>query len=65
MKPGPVGAAETCRDIRGDADEVVCAKTPEPFFAVGYWYKDFSQTSDAEVSELLERAAVDRSGALR
>jgi putative phosphoribosyl transferase len=41
-----------------EADEVVCLATPEPFFAVGQWYEQFPQTSDQEVVELLERAAV-------
>jgi putative phosphoribosyl transferase len=53
----PVSSPETCDAFRGVADEVVCAETPEPFQAVGSWYDDFSQTSDAEVHELLERAA--------
>jgi putative phosphoribosyl transferase len=39
------------------ADELVCLATPEPFYAVGQFYRDFSQTSDVEVVELLERAA--------
>jgi len=52
----PVGAADTCRAMRSVADEVVCARTPEPFFAVGTWYEDFEQTSDEEVSELLRKA---------
>jgi len=49
----PVGAPETCRELAAVADEIVCARTPEPFSAVGQWYRDFSQTSDAEVRELL------------
>jgi putative phosphoribosyl transferase len=53
----PVAAAETCREFREDVDEVVCALTPAPFYAVGLWYEDFSQTSDEEVRELLARAA--------
>ncbi len=53
----PVGAAETCSTFQGEADEVVCARTPEPFYAVGLWYGDFSQTTDEEVRYLLERAA--------
>jgi putative phosphoribosyl transferase len=53
----PVAAAETCNEFRGDVDEVVCAITPAPFYAVGLWYEDFSQTSDEEVRKLLERAA--------
>jgi predicted phosphoribosyltransferase len=53
----PVGAPETCAEFRDEADETVCARTPDPFYAVGLWYGDFSQTSDEEVRELLERAA--------
>jgi predicted phosphoribosyltransferase len=49
----PVGALDTCRGLRTIADEVICARTPEPFNAVGQWYRDFSQTSDEEVRELL------------
>jgi predicted phosphoribosyltransferase len=52
----PVGARETCEAVREVADEVVCAFTPEPFSAVGLWYGDFSQTTDAEVQQLLARA---------
>jgi putative phosphoribosyl transferase len=55
----PVGAAETCEDFGADADEVICARTPEPFYAVGLWYGDFAQTSDEEVHDLLELAAED------
>jgi predicted phosphoribosyltransferase len=53
----PVGAAQTCEELRQEADEVVCGRTPEPFYAVGLWYGDFSPTSDEEVRELLEHAA--------
>ncbi len=53
----PVGAAEICQQLRREADRVVCLATPEPFQAVGLWYADFSETSDAEVRELLARAA--------
>jgi putative phosphoribosyl transferase len=53
----PVGAAETCAALTRLVDEVVCARTPDPFQAVGLWYADFEQTSDAEVRELLARAA--------
>ena len=52
----PVAAAETCEAIREVADDVVCAMTPQRFAAVGLWYDDFSQTTDEEVHELLERA---------
>ena len=49
----PVGARETCEELRGSADEVVCGRMPTPFSAVGQWYRDFSQTSDEEVQSLL------------
>ncbi len=59
----PVGAVETCDELRTLADEVVCARTPEPFWAVGIWYEDFTQTTDEEVHDLLEQAAAEqRSG---
>jgi putative phosphoribosyl transferase len=53
----PVAAEQTCRALARVADRVVCAATPEPFYAVGMWYEDFSQTDDREVRALLERAA--------
>ena len=53
----PVGAAFTCEELRGEVDELVCVETPEPFFAVGQWYDDFSQTGDDEVRALLRRSA--------
>jgi putative phosphoribosyl transferase len=49
----PVGAPQTCEELTDIADEVVCARTPEPFSAVGLWYRDFSQTTDEEVRQLL------------
>lgn len=52
----PVGATDTCRSLARMADEVVCARTPEPFSAVGLWYRDFSQTTDEEVREILEQS---------
>lgn len=52
----PVGAAETCAELRTEADEVVCAACPEDFGAVGCWYQDFRQTPDAFVQALLLRA---------
>jgi predicted phosphoribosyltransferase len=55
----PVSAPETCDAFRDVADAVICALTPEPFYAVGLWYEDFSQTTDAEVHDLLERARAD------
>jgi predicted phosphoribosyltransferase len=51
----PVGARQTCAELSAVADEVICARTPEPFSAVGQWYLDFNQTDDAEVRELLNK----------
>jgi putative phosphoribosyl transferase len=49
----PVGARATCEELADVTDETVCARTPEPFLAVGQWYDDFSQTTDEEVRRLL------------
>ena len=49
----PVGAPETCRELGKRADEVICARMPTPFSAVGQWYRDFTQTTDEEVKTLL------------
>jgi predicted phosphoribosyltransferase len=51
----PIGARETCEEFRAEADQTVCAYTPEPFHAVGQWYADFSETTDEEVHALLDR----------
>jgi len=52
----PVASPEVCDEFRAEVDEIVCGMTPDPFYAVGLWYEDFSPTSDEEVRELLERA---------
>jgi predicted phosphoribosyltransferase len=49
----PVGSPETCREFAEVADEIVCARAPDRFAAVGQWYRDFSQTTDEEVCSLL------------
>jgi putative phosphoribosyl transferase len=49
----PVGAPETCEDLSEIADEVLCARMPQPFSAVGQWYLNFEQTTDEEVRQLL------------
>jgi predicted phosphoribosyltransferase len=59
----PAGSKETCDEFREEVDEVVCAITPEPFYAVGLWYDDFSQTTDDEVRELLSAARRDEAHA--
>jgi predicted phosphoribosyltransferase len=53
----PVAARQTCDLLRTEVDDVVCAYTPEPFYAVGLWYDDFSPTSDEQVRDLLDRSA--------
>ncbi len=52
----PTAAPETCDEFRAEVDEVICAITPDPFYAVGLWYEDFSQTTDDEVRDLLAQA---------
>jgi predicted phosphoribosyltransferase len=51
----PVAAPDSCEALAREADEVVCAATPEPFRAVGLWYRNFGQTTDEEVHSLLAR----------
>ena len=51
----PIAARETCDALRPLVDEVICAITPDRFHAVGFWYEDFSQTTDGEVRSLLGR----------
>ncbi len=53
----PTASPATCEEFRAEVDEIVCAITPDPFYGVGRWYDDFSQTSDEEVHSLLDRAA--------
>ena len=53
----PVAAAETLGLLGREADAVVCVNTPHIFTAVGEWYEDFPQVTDAEVRHLLARAA--------
>jgi putative phosphoribosyl transferase len=53
----PVAPKQTCDALRDFVDDVICAATPDSFLAVGEWYEDFTQTSDADVRELLRQAA--------
>src|SRR5206468_10320483 len=53
----PVGAIESCARLRSVADAVVCIETPEPFQAVGLWYRHFDQTTDHEVIDLLRQSS--------
>lgn len=52
----PVGAPGTCETLAQIADDLVCLHMPEPFYAIGLWYEDFSQTSDVQVRTMLEQA---------
>ncbi len=52
----PVGAAETCNELRSDVDEIICLFTPRPFLSVSTWYEQFSQTTDEEVQHILDEA---------
>ena len=49
----PVGSAGICQAMQAVVDEMICAATPEPFYAVGLWYDEFGPTSDQEVCDLL------------
>ena len=57
----PIASIEACSGLERVADRTVCVETPEPFFGVGVWYEDFSQTSDEQVLALLAQARVVRS----
>jgi predicted phosphoribosyltransferase len=60
----PVASVEACRRLRNEADACICLATPEPFAAVGQWYVDFRQVTDAEVQSFLEQdLSAGRSGA--
>ena len=52
----PVAPSDSCEAFEAEADEVVCLETPAPFWGVGRWYEEFTQTSDDEVRRLLERS---------
>jgi erythromycin esterase-like protein/predicted phosphoribosyltransferase len=52
----PAAPESTCQELAAEVDEVVCATTPSPFFAVGQQYWDFTQTTDDEVRDLLRAA---------
>ena len=54
----PVGAKSSCRALESEADEVLCAETPEGFYGVGQYYQDFRQTTDDEVRACLAAAAI-------
>jgi putative phosphoribosyl transferase len=55
----PVASKTTCDEFRGEVDQIICAATPQPFFAVGMFYRNFEQTTDEEVRALLSQARSD------
>ena len=56
----PVCAAQTAHLFKTAVDELVCLESPSDLGAIGFWYRNFEQTSDEEVVELLERARSER-----
>lgn len=58
----PVASTEACDELLQEADEVVCGERKEPFYGVGYWYRDFSQVSDDEVVRLLDERSLTKKG---
>ena len=61
----PVAPPSTYEELKREVRDVICLLMPEPFFGISLWYKRFPQTSDEEVRDLLERAARERSAALK
>ncbi len=59
----PVAAPQSCADLRVQVDDIVCGAMPARFFAVGQWYREFEQTSDEEVRDLLDGANLDQQAA--
>ncbi len=60
----PVAAPETCQELETEVDKIICVSTPSPFHSVGLWYKDFPQTTDEEVRDLLAKVAKNGKSAL-
>ncbi|WP_227515500.1 phosphoribosyltransferase [Marinobacter salinus] len=52
----PVAPSDTIGKLSAEADDVICLATPEPFMAIGNWYRDFTQVSDQEVKQTLNKA---------
>jgi putative phosphoribosyl transferase len=55
----PVAAESTCNKLRSEVDQIICATTPQLFFALGMFYRNFAQTTDEEVCTLLSKARSD------
>ena len=56
LRQVPAFPADICKHLRTQADEVICAITPESFRAIGDWYAEYEEISDEEVTDLLARA---------
>jgi putative phosphoribosyl transferase len=56
----PVAPADTCEKLKSEADEIICLSMPDPFHAVGLWYENFEQTTDDEVTNLLDAVEKER-----
>lgn len=56
----PVAAESTCAELRGEIDELICVAAPEPFLAVGRFYRNFAQMTDDEVRAILARSRGER-----
>lgn len=52
----PLAPPRVIESLRAEVDEVVTVIQPDPFYAVNLWYRDFHQTTDREVSQLMERS---------
>lgn len=52
----PVAAPSVCQALRGEVDELICLREPEPLHSISLWYEDFAQTPDEEVRRLLAKA---------
>lgn len=61
----PVASRAACDELKAEVDKVVSVATPEPFYSIGLWYEDFSQTTDEEVHHLLEQSTRDYTAPLR
>ena len=55
----PVAPRDAVESLRQEADDVICLETPEYFGAIGFFYLNFSQVSDAEVTSILERMSTE------
>jgi putative phosphoribosyl transferase len=60
----PVAPRDTVAELRKEVDALICLETPEPFLAIGYFYRDFAQVGDEEVMAILRRFPIKRKTAI-